>query len=50
VKDKAEQLHNLQELESAITEAISKAAGPDELARFHELLREVQDRLRDLEA
>jgi dsDNA-specific endonuclease/ATPase MutS2 len=50
MSDKEEQLHNLKELEAAIEEAIRQEDRSSELARFRNLLRDVQERIRAFHA
>lgn len=48
--DKLEQLHSLQELAKRLQDAREKAIDPATIARLHELLREAQDRIREIES
>jgi hypothetical protein len=44
--DIAEQLQNLLELKAMLRDAVAKESSPAALARYDDLLREVQDRNR----
>jgi hypothetical protein len=50
MRDKSDQLSNLSELEAAIVRAIWEEHGAEGVARLQSLLREVQDRIRELAA
>jgi hypothetical protein len=43
--DIAEQLQNLLELKAMLRDAVAKESSPAALARYDDLLREVQDRI-----